>query len=256
MNNLIKAERYKLFHNLVFWALLIGMAVLGYFSGSGYRLTYVAHNYDTIQITSFSGVFNAMVADSLIILVAVSSVLGWFVGREFSLRTVSAEVASGHSRSHIFISKTVVYLIAYNIVMLVYPLAGAIHEISYFGAGDLTNNLLNILRTGLYVLLLQSAFFLITITIAFLLRSGVKTAIVAPIVSFGIMMLFARAAEDNWPAVISFLNPIYRLRESTAMGSSLSSNGLILVPAIVTGIVWIATCSMIIWKNFAKSDLK
>lgn len=256
MNNLIKAERYKLFHNWAFWALLIGMILLGFFSGSGYRQYYLAHDYEKIAVTSFSGVFNSMVADSTMPLVAVCAMLAWFMGRDFSLRTISTEVASGHSRRDIFISKAVVNLIAFNAVMLLYPMAGAIHEIGYFGIGDLTGNILNILRTGLYVLLLQSAFFLITITIAFIVRNGIVSAIVAPIVSFGIMLVFAAGVENQMPVAIYYLNPIYRLREATAMGSSISSHGLILVPAIITGVVWIAACSMIIWKTFVKGDLK
>lgn len=256
MNNLIKAERYKLFHNWAFWALLIGMALLGFFSGSGYRGFFLAHDHNSIEVTSISGVFNAMVADSIMLAVAVSAMLGWFMGRDFSLRTISTEVASGHRRMDIFISKAIVNLVAYNFVMFLYPLAGAVHETAYFGLGDITGNLLNILRTTLYLLLLQSAFFLITITIAFILRSGIMSVIVAPIVSFVIMIFFATGVEKKWPVALYYLNPIYRLREATAMGSSISSHGMILVPAIITGVVWIAACSMIIWRTFAKGDLK
>ena len=256
MNNLIRSERYKLFHNLAFWALLIGMVLLGFFSGSGYRQFYLAHDYSRIEVTSISGVYNSMVADSLMILVAVNAMLGWFTGRDFSLRTISTEVASGHSRKDIFLSKAVVSLSAYNLVMILYPLAGAIHEISYFGIGNLTGDLLNILRTTLYLLLLQSAVFLITITISFVLRSGIMSAIASPIATFGLMLVFASGIENHWPIAMNYLNPMYRLREVTSMGSSISSQGLILVPAVITGIVWIAVCSMIIWKTFAKGDLK
>ncbi|MBR2295509.1 MAG: hypothetical protein IJ869_07095 [Clostridiales bacterium] len=256
MNNLIKAEKYKLFHNFVFWALLIGMTVFGFMGGSGYRMNYLAHNYDPIEVTSFSGVFNAMVADSLFLLVAVCAMLGWFMGREFSARWIASEVAAGHKRSHIFLSKTLVNVIAYNIVMIVYPLAGAISQISYFGIGDLTGNILNILRTCIYMFLLQSAFFFITIMIAFLMRSGIKTAIAAPVVSFAIALLFANGVEHHWNIATLYFSPIYRLREVTAMGSQLTSTGLILVPALATALLWIGGCSMIIWKSFSRSDLK
>ena len=55
MGNLIKMERYKLFHNIIFWVLLIGMPILGLISGSGYRQYYLAHEAATIPIESFSG---------------------------------------------------------------------------------------------------------------------------------------------------------------------------------------------------------
>lgn len=251
MGNLIKMERYKLFHNIVFWILGICMPILGFFSGSGYRNYYLAHDSTPIQVESFSGVFNAMVADSLILLVAICGVLGWFIGREFSLRTISSEVASGNKRFEIFMSKTVVYLVAFNVIMILYSLMGAVSQIGYFGIGDLGNNVLNILRTTVYTIIFQSVLYLVVIALAFILRNGVMTAIAGPLVSFGIMIAFVYL-----PVVLNYANPMYRFREITAMGSYFSTNGIVCVPALIVAVVWLAACSIIIWKNFAKSDLK
>ena len=256
MGNLIKMERYKLLHNIVFWIFIIAMPLLGFFSGPTYHGAFVAHEDCSVQIESFSGVFNAMVADSYIILVAVNGLLGWFVGREFSLRTVSAEIASGNSRFDIFASKTIVYLTAYSSAMLLYPLAGAINQIGFFGIGELGDNLLNILRTSVYAYLLLSASFMVTITLAFIVRNGVITAIASPIVCFVMMCVFIMTNEHDLPRIIVFLDPYYRLREITSMGSSLSNGAFLNIPAIITSVVWLAACSIIIWKNFAKSDLK
>ena len=249
-------ERYKLFHNIVFWILAIGMPVLGFFSGSGYRQIFWAHDSNSIKIETFSGVFNAMVADSLILLVAVCGVLGWFIGREFSLRTISSEVASGNKRFDIFMSKTIVYLVAFNVIMVLYSLMGAVSQIGYFGVGDLGNNILNILRTTVYTVIFQSVLYLIVITLAFILRSGVKTAIAGPLVTFGIMIAFCSIMSEGLPVVLNYANPMYRFREITAMGSYFSTSGIINIPALLVAVVWLAACSIIIWKNFAKSDLK
>lgn len=251
MGNLIKMERYKLFHNIVFWILAIGMPVLGFFSGSGYRNYYLAHDTTPINIETFSGVYNAMIADSLILLVAICGVLGWFIGREFSLRTISSEVASGNKRFEIFMSKTVVYLVAFNVIMILYSLMGAVSQIGYFGIGDLGNNVLNILRTTVYTIIFQSVLYLVVITLAFILRNGVMTAIAGPLVSFGIMIAFVYL-----PVILNFANPMYRFREITAMGSYFNVSGVINVTALLIAVVWIGACSIIIWKNFAKSDLK
>ena len=251
MGNLIKMERYKLFHNIVFWILGIGMPILGFFSGSGYRNYYLAHDSTPIQVESFSGVFNAMVADSLILLVAICGVLGWFIGREFSLRTISSEVASGNKRFEIFMSKTVVYLVAFNVIMILYSLMGAVSQIGYFGIGDLGNNVLNILRTTVYTIIFQSVLYLVVIALAFILRNGVMTAIAGPLVSFGIMIAFVYL-----PVVLNYANPMYRFREITAVGSYFSTNSIVCVPALIVAVVWLAACSIIIWKSFAKSDLK
>ena len=251
MGNLIKMERYKLFHNIVFWILAIGMPVLGFFSGSGYRNYYLAHDSTPINIETFSGVYNAMIADSLILLVAICGVLGWFIGREFSLRTISSEVASGNKRFEIFMSKTVVYLVAFNVIMILYSLMGAVSQIGYFGIGDLGNNVLNILRTTVYTIIFQSVLYLVVITLAFILRNGVMTAIAGPLVSFGIMIAFVYL-----PVILNFANPMYRFREITAMGSYFNVSGVINFTALLIAVVWIGACSIIIWKNFAKSDLK
>ncbi|MBR6483935.1 MAG: ABC transporter permease subunit [Clostridiales bacterium] len=256
MNNLIRMERYKLFHNIVFWIFLIGMTALGFYSGKDYRVEYWAHTVTGVSVNSFSGVFNSMVADSVIFMVAVSSLLGWFIGREFSNRTLSMEVASGHSRRDIYLSKVIVNLTAYNIVMILYPLAGAISQIGYFGTGDLLNNILNILRTSVYMFLLQTAFFSVTVMIAFLLRSGVKTAVVAPVASFVLAMIFAVFMTKELPMGVLFVDPIYRLREITSMGSTLAWPGIINIPAILSSIVWTGGCSIIILKNFKRSELK
>ncbi|MBR4557011.1 MAG: ABC transporter permease [Clostridiales bacterium] len=256
MGNLIKMERYKLFHNIFFWLLAIGMPVLGFFSGSGYRNYYLAHDSTPIQVESFSGVFNAMVADTLVLLVAVCGLLGWLIGREFSLRTISSEVASGNKRFDIFMSKTIVYLVAFNVIMILYSLMGAISQIGYFGVGDLGNNILNILRTTVYTVIFQSVLYLIVITLAFILRSGVKTAIAGPLVAFGIMIAFCTIMTEDLPVVLNYANPMYRFREITAMGSYFSTSGIINIPALLVAVVWLGACSIIIWKNFAKSDLK
>ena len=251
MGNLIKMERYKLFHNIVFWLLVIGMPVFGFFSGSGYHNYYLAHDTTPVNIETFSGVFNAMVADSLMLLVAICGVLGWFIGREFSLRTISSEVASGNKRFEIFMSKTVVYLVAFNVIMILYSLMGAVSQIGYFGIGDLGNNVLNILRTTVYTIIFQSVLYLVVITLAFILRNGVMTAIAGPLVSFGIMIAFVYL-----PVILNFANPMYRFREITAMGSYFNVSGVINVTALLVAVVWLAACSIIIWKSFAKSDLK
>ena len=77
------------------------------------------------------------------------------------------------------------------------------------------------------------------------------TAIAGPLVSFGIMIAFVYL-----PVVLNYANPMYRFREITAMGSYFSTNGIVCVTALLVAVVWLAACSIIIWKSFAKSDLK
>jgi ABC-type transport system involved in multi-copper enzyme maturation permease subunit len=135
--------------------------------------------------------------------------------------------------------------------MILYSLMGAVSQIGYFGIGDLGNNVLNILRTTVYTIIFQSVLYLVVIALASILRNGVMTAIAGPLVSFGIMIAFVYL-----PVVLNYANPMYRFREITAMGSYFSTNGIVCVPALIVAVVWLAACSIIIWKSFAKSDLK
>jgi ABC-type transport system involved in multi-copper enzyme maturation permease subunit len=133
---------------------------------------------------------------------------------------------------------------------------GAVSQIGYFGIGDLGNNVLNILRTTVYMIIFQSVLYLVVIALAFILRNGVITAIAGPLVSFGIMIAFSSVMSEGFPVILNFANPMYRFREITAMGSYFNVSGVINVTALLVAVVWLAACSIIIWKSFAKSDLK
>lgn len=74
--------------------------------------------------TSLADIFNGMVYDSTFLLILMSSILALILGQEFSCRTVDLEITAGHSRKAIFFSKVITYLIAFNVMALVYPLPG------------------------------------------------------------------------------------------------------------------------------------
>ena len=68
-------------------------------------------------------IFNGMVYDSTFLLILMSSILALILGQEFSYQTVDLEITAGHSRKSIFFSKVITYLIAFNVMALVYPIA-------------------------------------------------------------------------------------------------------------------------------------
>lgn len=255
MSNLIKAERYKITHRLTYPLGILAMLIIGFLSAEGYIKQYTGADMTHIPVTSISGLFNSMMADIVILIVLAAGILAYFTGREFSLRTLSTEVTSGHDRKDIFISKIIVNPLAYDILMFMYPLGGIIREFSRFGPGDITDNILNILRTSLYMLLFFSVIFIIAMMIAFLLKSGIAAGITSTIVLFMMSYLFAMAAENKITAV-NILHPVYYLRRILDIGSSISGGRIIDIPAILVGLLWISVCSIIMWVRFRKSDLK
>ena len=126
MNNLLKMEKYQLSHNIFYWCGLIGIFLIGFFTAD----TYVPEAMGPMggAATSLADIFNGMVYDSTFLLIIISSILALILGQEFSSRTIDLEVNAGHSRKTIFFAKVISYLIAFNIMALVYPVAGCIRE--------------------------------------------------------------------------------------------------------------------------------
>ena len=122
MNNLLKMEKYQLSHNIFYWCGLIGIFLIGFFTAD----TYVPEAMGPMggAATSLADIFNGMVYDSTFLLIIISSILALILGQEFSSRTIDLEVNAGHSRKTIFFAKVISYLIAFNILALVYPVAG------------------------------------------------------------------------------------------------------------------------------------
>lgn len=86
--------------------------------------------------SSLADIFNGMVYDSTFLLIIISGILALILGQEFSKRTINLEISAGHSRKRIFTSKIISYLIAFNVMALVYPVGGCIKEFGRFGIED------------------------------------------------------------------------------------------------------------------------
>lgn len=92
--------------------------------------------------------------------IIVSSLLALLLGQEFSHRTISQEVCSGHGRGTIFAGKVISYLLAFNFMIILYPFAGCIRQASRFGLGGAGAFLFLVIKAVLYSFLLNSAVFL------------------------------------------------------------------------------------------------
>lgn len=253
MSNLLKAERYKLLRDPIFLICTAVMFILGFVMADGYREA--ANGLDSmIPVSSISGMFNSAVSDISLLTLFIPGLLALGLGNEFSQRVLSSEVASGHGRRDIFLSKAIVNFIGYNLVCLVYPVAGVIKEFGYFGAGDIADNCLNILRTTVYMFLLTGALFFIAMAASFVIKNGIAAAIVTTVLNFGLMMTFVYAKAYTW---VTYIHPMYNLRIITMTGgSTFKGAGIFDIPSIVTCLVWIGSCSIIIWTSFKKADLK
>ena len=172
MDKLLKLEKYQLLHNSIYWCGMIGIFILGFFTADTY-VTEVMGPTEEI-VSSLADIFNGMVYDSTFLLIIMSAILALILGQEFSKRTINLEVSAGHSRKQIFTSKIISYLIAFNLMALVYPVSGCIREFGRFGVADVGMFFYNIIKAIIYSCLLNSAIFLIAILICCYLQDAVK----------------------------------------------------------------------------------
>ena len=226
MNNLLKMEKYQLSHNIFYWCGLIGIFLIGFFTAD----TYVPEAMGPMggAATSLADIFNGMVYDSTFLLIIISSILALILGQEFSSRTIDLEVNAGHSRKTIFFAKVISYLIAFNIMALVYPVAGCIRE-------------------SVRSLLLNSATFLIAIWIVFWLRSSARAIAVTALVTFVLSLYLGYGMMFDLP--VAFL-ATYQIWEAVF------SVTYFLPWAILVGVVWIVALITFSWISFRKCELK
>ena len=188
-----------------------------------------------------------MVYDSTFLLIIISSILALILGQEFSSRTIDLEVNAGHSRKTIFFAKVISFLIAFNIMALVYPVAGCIRESVRFGITEAGNLCYQVSKAILYSLLLNSATFLIAIWIVFWLRSSARAIAVTALVTFVLSLYLGYGMMFDLP--VAFL-ATYQIREAVF------SVPYFLPWAILVGVVWIVALITFSWISFRKCELK
>lgn len=248
MNNLLKMERYHLLHNWVYWAGMLGIFLIGFYTAETYE-TYVPEMMGLTgkPATSLTDIFNSMVYDSTFILILTATILALIFSQEFSWRTIIQEVSAGHKRTEVFISKIISYLIAFNAMAIIFPIAGCVRELSRFGLADGGLLLYSIIKGIIYSLLLNSTVFLLAILLCCLLRSTAKAVPTVALLFFALSMYFAFGMMEKLP--VKFL-PFFQIRKVV------SNSGFVFPTAILTVVVWAVLLLIISWRIFKKCDLK
>lgn len=245
MDKLLKLEKYQLLHNSIYWCGMIGIFILGFFTADTY-VTEVMGPTEEIA-SSLADIFNGMVYDSTFLLIIMSAILALILGQEFSKRTINLEVSAGHSRKQIFTSKIISYLVAFNLMALVYPVSGCIREFGRFGVADVGMFFYNIIKAIIYSCLLNSAIFLIAILICCYLQDAVKATSVTAIIIFGLSLYLGYGMMLRLP--VGFL-PTYQIRIVVSMKTFFQPI------AILVGCIWSSILVLLSWIKFCKCDFK
>lgn len=255
MINQIKAEWFKLQRNKAFWILLL--TVMG-FSALVHYLVIIEwwQMYNTTFEYAGLSELNAMAFFTvpLFFNLIVSTLAGFFISNEFSQSNViKNQIISGSKRSHIFLSKYVIFTLGCMVITILIPLIIALIEVILLGHGDILKfpSILYIGRAfGLFILHFLS-YTGIILFLAIITEDSGKTIILS--ILFTIVMF----AIDTFPKS-PFINALYEYsifhQFSEVFKFSMTSGEILksILIAIVTLII-VILCGVIV---FNKKEIK
>lgn len=245
MISLLRMERYQLLHSRVYLGGLTGIFILGLITADSYLPEVLGP--DGGAAASLADIFNGMVYDSTFPLILVSCLLALLLGQEFSCRTLGQEVSVGHPRRQIFAAKTIAYLLAFNLMALLYPLAGCLREFPHFGLRGAGAFLYRAAKAVLYSLGANSAMFLIAIFVCCLFQNTTKAVAVTAGINFVLGLYLGYGMLLGLP--VGFL-PTYQIRKVV------SGAGIWVPAAIAVCLLWAGVLTALSWRRFRTCDLR
>lgn len=130
MINLIKMELYKLKRQKLVMILLAAVVALSAFSAFS-EINLLMVNGPIGGKASFANAFQDVF---MLFLIAVFG--GFYIGADFSNRTIQAELARGHRRVDLIAAKALVFVVGSGILMLLYPVTVCLIHTVKFGWGE------------------------------------------------------------------------------------------------------------------------
>jgi len=116
MGNLLHVEWYKLVRDKIYWILLAVIVLVNLLILSGGQ---------QFSLSGYS--FLKTIMQKEIITIMLASIYGGlFVGRDFENCTLYHEITAGRSRIQVLLAKTIVFLLALNGLILIFPILGII----------------------------------------------------------------------------------------------------------------------------------
>ncbi|HFH6713169.1 TPA: ABC transporter permease [Streptococcus agalactiae] len=248
MKNLIKKDLYQIKHNKIILISFLSIILMGVFGAESYILD-LKSSKDAI------GIFDAMVFDSTIIVILATLITSTLLGIEFKNRTINNDIYFGNIRKDIFISKIISCLIIYNLLIIIFPLAGCIRMIPKLGFPiSMTGGIAHIIKIILYSILLNSAMFSVCIFISFLYRDIGKTLSLSATYILAFSLLMAYGKPEGLFDKVKILNFIPLIEIRYVLYENLSANNHIMI--IISALIIFIFFTMLASHAFKKVDLK
>ena len=172
MFNLIKTEIFKLRRQKMIIVLVMVVIAISAFSAYSEINLLIEPGNPVTGRDSFANAFQ-----DIFMLFVIAAFSGFYIGSDFSNRTIQAELSKGHRRLDIIFSKAFVFCISAGFIMLLYPVTVCLIHTIKFGWGDLFNmqEVLYLLRVSLLGIVLNIGTASIYVCFAFLCRDIPKT---------------------------------------------------------------------------------
>lgn len=235
----------KIIVHLAGWWSVIMIFMLGFITAPAYRSEIFGPKEKIAE--NLTDILNGMVYDSTFLLIIVSCILALVLGQEFSWRTIQQEIAAGHSRLTVFISKIIVYLTAFDLLALVFPAAGCIRESFYFGIHDLIGFLSDFVRAAADSFLFNSPVLLIPIFLCFVLRNMPRAICAAALLTFVLSLYLGYGMMLDLP--VRFL-PSFQIRQV------ISDTEILTFGSLAVSLCWSTVLLLASWKTFRSCELK
>ncbi|HEN9100529.1 ABC transporter permease [Streptococcus anginosus] len=248
MKNIMKKDFYQIKHNRFLLISFVAILLLGIFSSSGYLL-------DLNSRKDAIGIFDAMVYDSTVIVILVTIIITSIMGAEFKNRTVNNDVYIGNSRSNIFWSKIIVYMFAYNLMILIYPIAGCIRMGLSLGYDlNLYLNIEHIVKIAFFSIILNSAMYSVCVFFIFVFKDIARSLSLSIVYIFSFALLIAYGKPMGLFDKIFILNyiPIQQIRDILYA----DMNGFNEIISFVSGIMLLFFFLLLSKIIFRRQDLK
>lgn len=233
MRNQLRVEFYKLTRFLGMYLTVIVLA------GIGFSYGYI--HLSKLNTISVNEVFQSVVSDTSLMIINLL-VIAWFLGKDFSTRTIQNEICIGHSRKSVLISRYIITFFAaimMHFIWIASTLIGFIVKRGMDSSIFSFRNFIWLLIVFLQVVAITS----MVVMIAFFVKNA-SVAMVATAISVFIGCNVTRAYVDA---------DVYQF---TCFGLVQNGSWTVLLPAMLYAIVLILVFGLVTYLGFRKAEIK
>lgn len=250
MPNLIKLEFYKLKKQKIYKMLLLAVIIISALSAYSEMSALSANGILSSGKVSYINAFRDI---SMLFVSAMFA--GFFIGSDFSNKTIQSQLSQGRSRWEVVVSKALVFFSGTSMIMLLYPITVSFIHTFKFGWGEPFTmiSVVYILRVALLGAILNIGTTSIFVLFAFLCRDIPKT-ICLSVFSLVLFSVLSSILGNTFPVmrkIISFttLAQLNHIADDIILPSMIIS---VLLSAGVTAVIAISLSNVL----FAKAEIK